>query len=125
MEKIIGPFESSKHNYITTLCLLAFKDDFFYIIKLDFVAQLKYAISLQLPFYYSFFEKLTSKTVEELKLKYKVTRFSIDDNFVGKIERSKLWKHKILITTKKEHFKFNILKRNKVAEYETLLLSIH
>ena len=64
------------------------------------------------------------KSIEELKLKYKVTRFLVDTNFVGKVERSKLWKHKILITTKKENFKFSILKRNEVDAYESVLSNI-
>ena len=123
MEQIIGPLEFTPHNYITNLCLLGFKDNFFYVIKLDLVSQFKYTISLQLPFYSTYFDTLRLKSIKELQEKYAVTRFKIDDNFVLDIKRSRYWKHQILVKIKNDSLKFFILQRNHVSMYESRLLN--
>jgi len=116
-ENILGPFEAKGG-----LRLLAIDDESVYLIQLNLIALIKYSINIQLPLLFiSHFEKLKSATIKELIEKYKHQKLTIDTNLKVKIERSKLWKHKIYIRKGQVDLKWNILDREAIKYYEFIL----
>ena len=124
-ENIIGPFEVSPSAGFVSLSLLGVSNDYLYCIRLNLASLIKYSISMQIPFLYTaHIYNLTQKTVKELGLTYKIEKIRVDEHFSFKVERSSLWRHKIIIKNKQFDLKFSILNREAVDSYEELLVNL-
>lgn len=124
-ENIIGPFEVSPSKGFVSLSLLGVSNDYLYCIRLNLATQIKYSISMQIPFLYTtHIYNLTQKSIKELGLTYKVEKIRVDEYFSFKVERSSLWRHKIFIKNKQFDLKFHVLNRGAVDDYEELLLNL-
>lgn len=115
---ILGPFEARNR-----IGLLGLDSESLYLISLDLISMIKYSISIQLPFFGQYFDKLKNQPIDELKRKYSTTEVKYSDLSDIVVKRSN-WKNHIIITSENESIKWNILEPHETDNYEKLLNSI-
>ncbi len=103
---LIGPFESKKD-----LKMILFTNDTFYLIKLDFISQLKYHL---LPFWE---KRLQNKTIDYLLKKFDYHKINYSEDFNIILRKGKYWKHQLEINRDNELIKLNLLDRKKLNNY--------
>lgn len=112
---IIGPFETK-----TRIGLIGFDTENLYLISLDFSSTIKYSISVQLPFYGQYFDRLKNQTLDKLTQKYSTQKVKYRDLSEISVKRSN-WKNYIIIRFENKTIKWNILEPHDTENYEELI----
>lgn len=112
---IIGPFETK-----TRIGLIGFDTESLYLIFLDFSSTVKYSISVQLPFFGQYFDRLKNQTLDKLIQKYSTQKVKYKDLSEISVKRSN-WKNYVIIRFENKTVKWNILEPHDTENYEKLI----
>lgn len=103
---MIGPFETKKD-----LQIILFTCDSLYLIKLNFISQLKYHL---IPFWE---KRLVNKSIPFLLKKYSYSKINYSEDFNIILRKGKYWKHQLVIQRENELIKLNVLDRKELNNY--------
>lgn len=112
---VIGPFETKSR-----IGLLGFDTERLYLISLDLISTIKYSISVQLPFFSQYFDKLRKIPIDKLIQKYSTVIVKHTDLSEIEVKRSN-WKNYVIIRFNNKTVKWNILEPHETDNYEQLL----
>ena len=115
---IIGPFETK-----TRIGLIGFDSENLYLISLDFCSTIKYSISVQLPFFGQYFDKLKNQPLDGLTQKYSTEKVKYTDLVEVSVKKSN-WKNYVIVRFENKTVKWNILEPNHTDNYEKLISKI-
>lgn len=112
---IIGPFETK-----TRIGLIGFDTGSLYLISLDFSSTIKYSISVQLPFFGQYFDKLKNQPLDRLIQRYSTEKIKYTDLTEISVKRSN-WKNYVIVRFENKTVKWNILEPHDTDNYENLI----
>lgn len=98
--------------------LLALEKASVLLIDLSLSSVFKHALNQQLGLFSAFLENLMNQPLPELKSKYNVSAFSLEEVKGLDIQRNKYLSHTLRIQTSQKEYRFKIGNRYQVDEYE-------
>jgi hypothetical protein len=114
--KALGPFEYEFWNYGAILLL----DEYFYIVKLNKKASIKFGVSTQLPIFSDPVENLSTSNLDSFLQEHEYVKLDYSCDCKVKIKYS-MWKNSIHVEVASKSYKFQIMNRYKSQQYEKWL----